>query len=295
MTSSSQTTQSYIVAEQSKQLFNSKKYKQIAIVGIPREQYVLVLTGTAITIDIYLEIIENPKLKKVTAEACDFPFTFEMVQNLGDIFRTKMYIDPLQSDVVQLKKFEDLAMKFHQHNKFEIFASSGKKVLSAEGAQIDEFDLSGNWYSAVSDLAFIQTKTSQRIPAPKIPILYPKDFRAIEKIKTIIESGELIIQNLERVTFTTSKEMVRKLIELQKVDGKIKMKLCIDQSSEKLLDTEVHLGPATYELPEMKLKYSLETIKSEMEKSDVNSQMEITVVPHSLTEAKLIYSNWQKS
>ena len=40
-----------------------------------------------------------------------------------------MFIDPLLSDVVQLKKFEDTVKSFDHVNKFEIFASSGKEVI----------------------------------------------------------------------------------------------------------------------------------------------------------------------
>ena len=88
LTSSSQTTQSESIPEQTKPLFNSKKYRQIAIVGIPREQYLLVIPGTAFALDVYVELIEKPKLTRATVEACDFPFTFEMVQSSGDIFRS---------------------------------------------------------------------------------------------------------------------------------------------------------------------------------------------------------------
>ena len=175
-------------------VFDSKKYKKFAVVPIPREEYVLVILGTNITLDVFLEKEkEDRRSIYITVEACRWPFILDFVLKNEGGGTFDLRLDPAQTDVAQLKLFGDIRRELEHHKIAEVFYPNGKSKLKVEGIESITPMPSVLWDNAVSDLAFIQKITGHRIPSPRDLKLASKDFVAIEKLKTIITKGELIV------------------------------------------------------------------------------------------------------
>jgi hypothetical protein len=289
LTSGSQVIQKEPLTREPKQLFDSKKYKKIAVIAIPREQYTLTIPSTPIAFNVYLEKKENVKSISLFVEACDFPFILDFVLNIGGGGRFNIRIDPELADVVQLKMFEDTLRGLDNKKTMEIFNQSGKRIFLCEGLNSDNPRTSSQWYDAVSDLAYIQSVTAQKIPSPKNLTLSSKDLAAIEKLKNIIEKGELLVP-IVHLTLRVNREVVEKLIGFQKASGKIfSLSIQLDQTSEQLIGQEIVLGAATIELPEMKFKEPLEEVEKRLFGIGPNVTREINLIAYSATQARIVY------
>jgi hypothetical protein len=256
---------------------------------------VLVVPGTSHRLDVYLDVNFKQNLPQYHAEACDYPFLFDFLQAKNNFFSVGMHTDPNQADVVQLLFFLNLVKSFDHIGKIKVLTFNGKEKIVRSGFRSDEWRINKRWYKVISDLADIQKATGQRMPIPKGSMIYPSDLKIIELVKNIIETGELVLPNLDSISFTMHTEALANTIELFKKSGRFKMKINLDKTSEQILGTEIQLGPVTYELPEMRFKEPIAAIEAEIETTAPNAQIEVTFVPFSVSEVKFTYSNWKKT
>ena len=169
----------------------------------------------------------------------------------------------------------------------------GKTVIGAEGLNSSNTKSTERWYEAVSALAKIQQALLQRIPAPKNMQLNAEDFKAIGKMRNIVEKGELPII-FKGFTLVADKEMINKLIEMQITFGKIaELKMVTDESFEQLFNQTLSLGPAEIDLPDMQFEESIDFIERKIGSAITERAIELRLIPHSNTQTKIVYSKWK--
>lgn len=274
-------------------LFDSKKYKQLAIVAIPRKTYKLVIPNTAIALPIYMETKTNNTFLSISLEVCNAPFLVNCELVVGDGGTTEIEIDPKESDAVQLKEFEDFIKAVTQKKTIEIYDVE-KLVFRAEELETS-YTSNAAWYEEVCKLAEIQVATSVRIPAPKNLTLRGEDHNKIVTIEKIVRKGEFSA-DLREVTIQASKDLLLKLIETQKTrKGISNMKFSQAEKSETLLGQKIPLGRVMFELPEMIFKDSIDDIEQRIDKMEPNSADKIVLIPKSSGRCRVIYPQWKKA
>jgi hypothetical protein len=294
LTSGFQTIQGKPAHSAIAQLFESKKYKQFAIVPIPRKICTLIVPSTAVAFQTYIEAKSNHTSISLTLETCDYPFLVNIELMKGNGGTTSIKIDPNEADVVQLKKFEDFQRAMTDKKTIEIYDQNTNLVCRCEEMQ-SNYNSSKAWYDDVSNLAHIQITTSTRISAPKNLVLTAEDHNMIFKIKKIIDEGEFSGQ-LKKLAFKGNKEILLKLVETQKTRGSIPdLKLCQKQVSEQLLNQDIPLGELIIELPEMIFQESIENVKRRIDEIDFTASTEVVFIPKSSGQFKAVYPKWKKA
>ncbi len=275
------------------QLFDSTKYRRYALIAIPEEIYTIVIPGTRIALDTYLEVRRQGENSFYTLETCNYPFviTIEKGKTAAGNF-TK--IDPSKADAVQLKMFEDIQLGLLEKHKLEIFDFKSKKIFWAEGVKPINYKPSTGWYDLVTALANIQDATSTRIPVPKDLVINAEEQGHIQTIKKILENGE-IAGNFTEVTVIAKKDIITKLVELQKTHGNLEdLKLIADQSFQPLFDTSIPLGEVHYEFSDMIFQKTIGEIEQLMNKMGPDEAAEVIFISTSGKLAKAVYPKWKK-
>jgi len=275
--------------------FDSAKYDCFALIPIPKKQLRVTTKNTAISLNVVLRRKEeSDKEIRLSFEASEIPCELNFVLlkgRKGGGFDIR--INPNLADVVQVKKFEDLLRAYHEYNSLLIKNQENKVVLGAEGIRLAKPLSSDEWYKAISDLAYIQEKTYQRIPCPKDMKVTPNDLSTIIRIKKIIEKGEENIP-IANLTVVIVKEQLEKLVENQQAAGRISnLSLNHEQHSINVVGEEVLLGPVTWILPDMIFKEPAEQILKRIREIETDTPIEMTMVPASNNEAHIIYQKWK--
>lgn len=293
LTSGSQLPMGEQIAPPNRQLFDSKKYRQIALIPIPRRRYTVVIPGTGIALDSYYESKRNQKIFFVNLEICDYPIVVEAKVIIGDGGTVEIKIDPSEADAVQLKKFEEVLKAVNEKKGLEVYDDHSKRVHRAEGMEFSSYSPSDAWVKDVSDLAFIQTSTATRIPAPKDMVLTYEELCNIYVIKKILEEGEFsgVVKKLD---LTLSTDVLKKLVALQRRKGNLEGIRFSDKATETLLGVDIPLGDVLYEVPDMVFRDSLEEIEQMVSDIGIEADVELVLVPTSSKPLKGIYPKWKK-
>lgn len=295
LTSGSQTVGKKDFAMSSGQLFDRKKYKHLAIVAIPREIFTLIIPGTSVALDIYSEQRLNQKATSFTLETCNYPIIIDVELIKGGGGTTVTRIDPEEADAIQLKMFEDLLKGLYEKQKFEIYNQRSQRIFWVEGASSTSYKFSAQWYADVSDIAKIQEVTSTRIPAPEDLTLSYSDHKNIQMIKKIVEQGE-ISEYFGEVSITATKDIITKMVDLQKTNGNIEgLQATLQESFQPLLKVDVPLGEAVFEFPDMIFKDSLDEIERMIDEIGPEAEVKVVFVPTSSKPGKAIYPKWKKA
>lgn len=278
----------------SSQVFDSKKYKQFAIVPIPRETYTLVIPGTPIALDTYKEEEESAQTIILTFELCDFPIIIKVEKdNKLDSGRFETKIDPNEADAIQLKKFEDILRGLYAKRKFEVYHNL-EKVCWFHGVSSQGYSVNDDYYSNLSDIALIQEMTCVKIAAPKNLSLTPKDQSEIKFLKSIIQTG-VYTGAFEEVSIDSSKQTILKLVDSAKRQGSLKdIKIEFSTSSQQIQSVYIPLGDVTYEFVDAKFKEPIANILNMLDKKFPEEEVNIILVPASSDQCRAVYSKWKK-
>jgi hypothetical protein len=276
--------------------YKKSKYSETALVVIPPMRYTLVILNTKNVVDVFLQKSrEDKKYHYVTAEACDYPFKFDFILAKPSGGTVTLSIDADQADVCELKTFEDFRKSLQINATLIIYYPEGKIKLRVEEIVIDGKFSTDNWYSAISDLSFIQESIGQRIMAPKNLVLTNNDYNDIYRLKSLISLGQFDL-NLESFTFKSKKDNVEKLASLQKQYGIIpNISFTNNQTYENLLNQKIPVGPSNITFPDGAIfKEKLEEIEEKIAKSDGNSSLELSIIPIKGNNVRAYYLNWPK-
>ncbi len=277
------------------QVFDSKKYKRIALIPLPEEVYTLVIPGTSFAIDTYMERKTASKTVLIELNPCNYPIIINMTLNSGGIggsLETK--IDPVASDVVQLKKYEDLLRGLYTKGKFVIYDIRSKVIFGAEGLASKEYKQHDEWYSNICDLAFIQETTHIRICAPKELHLTVEDQHHIKMLKGILLTGEFKGPFAE-ASITAKKGTILELIEDFKKEGTLKhFKIMFGDHEEPILGAKIPLGETSFEFEDVQFKEPLDKIVKELEDKSSEAEIKIKLVPNASNILKGNYLKWEK-
>ena len=294
LTSGSQTFQDRPVLISNTQVFDSKKYKHLALVPIPRETFTLVIPGTSIALDTYKEEQQTSKIKILTFELCDFPIMLKVEEQLGGgegRFQTK--IDPVEADIVQMKKFEELQRSLYNKKKFAVYYQT-KKIHEFNGVGSLGYKLDEGWYSCLLDLAFIQEATSVRIPSPEGLIITSGELAKIKMMKNVIQAG-FYEGPFEEASISGTKNTILGLIELFQTKGSMQnLKLTFSSSDASLLSVIIPLGDVTYEFKDVTFKDPIETIHKVQDEINPDDEVKIVLIPKSSNVCRAVYSKWSK-
>lgn len=276
--------------------FDSTKYEGFALIPIPREQFVITVPNTAISLGVVLmhkqQSDREIRLSFIGIELpCKMNFVLLKDRGGGGF---DIRLDPDLADVVQLKKYEDLLREYDKHKSLLVKNMEGKGVMGADGISLSRPLSSDDWYRAVSDLAYIQEKTSQRIPCPKNLRIAPNDLTTINRIKIIMEKAEETLP-IASLTMTMIKEQFEKLIEIQQKSDKIpRLSIDHEQYSLDLLGVEVPLGPVTWQLPDMIFREPLEEVIKRIRDIESTVLVQMTMTPVSSNETQIIFHKWKE-
>lgn len=276
--------------------FDSTKYEGFVLIPLPREQYVITVPNTAISLRVVLvRKQESDKEIRLSFDASELPCKLNFVllkDGKGGGF--DISLDPNLADVVQLKKYENLLRGYEKHKSILVKNMKGQEILGVDGINLSRPLSSEDWYGAVSDLAYIQEKTSQRIPCPKDLGIAPNDLATINRIKVIMEKAEDVM-SIASLTITVIKEQLEKLAEIQRNSGKILgLSLDHEQFSVNLLGEEISLGPVTWQLPDMIFKEPLEEAMKRIRDIEPEVPVEMTMIPVSSNETRISFHKWKK-
>ena len=277
------------------EIFDIKKFRRLAVIPIPRDVYTLVVPNTTIAEDTYLD--RKPSFTtSLVLEPCNFPAIINLENDkTGKSGRIHTNIDSTEADVVQLKKYEDLLRSiFVDKRKLEIYDSKAKKVFVANNIVDEEFKRTDEWYSKVSELAFIQQTTSIRIPAPKNLSITGDESDQIKMIKTIIQTGEYE-DTFTEVTISTKKMVIQKLIKHIQTRGSLKDFTIINNNdTQNILGINIPLGEASWKFKDITLKDPIEKITELLANVNPEEKVNLVLIPHSSNVLKVIYSGWKK-
>lgn len=278
-----------------KGVFDTTRYTGVALIPIPRKRFMMIIPNTPISLDVFL-MNKKEDVKKIYLSfvGCELPFRldFDFMKKGGGGFHISL--NPDVADVVHVKKFEDIVRAYDKYKALRIMDARGKVIAGCDGISLAKPFSSDEWYKAISDLAYIQEATSHQIPCPKDLKISSKDLIVIARTKRIIEAGEEVIP-IQTLTSTMFKEHLEKLVEILRNQKKISnLSVHLEQYSGNLLGEELSLGPVTWKLPDMVFREPLEEIMKRI--SDIQSKVlvEITMMPFSNTETRIIYHKWKK-
>jgi hypothetical protein len=130
---------------------------------------------------------------------------------------------------------------------------------------------------------------------PKDKMLRFEDLSNVEKLKQIVNFGEVEVDDLAEVIISMNRKTARNYFETQNSEGVIPSQtLKQDNTSIKLFNQEIELGNLVAELPAMKFREELNFANIVRECPD-EGYIIIHLVPVSVKKAKFQYPKWKKS
>ncbi len=247
----------------------------------------MVIPGSSRIIDVYLDKTENDKAISLHLEACDYPFIFniKLLKGAGASFNSKM--DPEGVDIIELDLFSNIMKDLADKQHIEILNEKGLRQYRLRGVDSTQGDLPEFLRYMIADLAFIQKRSSIRIPASEGLSFHGREISKINKARTVFETGQYI-QETKGISLNCDEQIAELLLHSQIKNGKITHLVTTYVDSVNIFGKEIPLGKVIVQFPEMQLT-DIDTIREKLSNVQPNEKIVIKLSPVSSNLMKFVY------